>query len=69
MVDAEQELAGAGPDDTWDELLDLVGYNDARDCLIKGDLMACLWTVVGITPWGKQRPGVLAIRPGHTRRR
>ncbi|WP_051061795.1 polymorphic toxin-type HINT domain-containing protein [Nocardiopsis chromatogenes] len=66
LQDAEEELADAEDeeaeaqdeyDDNYDELLDLVGdligYNDARDCITKGDIMACLWTVVGLSPWGK----------------
>ncbi|MDA2811048.1 colicin E3/pyocin S6 family cytotoxin [Nocardiopsis sp. RSe5-2] len=55
LDDAEQELADV--DDPWDELLDVVadiiGYNDAKACLTEGDLVACLWTVVGFSPWGK----------------
>ncbi|WP_206539647.1 colicin E3/pyocin S6 family cytotoxin [Nocardiopsis halophila] len=55
LDDAEEELADV--DDPWDELLDVVGdiigYNDAKACLTEGDLVACLWTVVGFSPWGK----------------
>lgn len=32
---------------------DLIGYNDARDCFTKGDVMACLNTALGTVPWGK----------------
>ncbi|WP_188273946.1 polymorphic toxin-type HINT domain-containing protein [Streptomyces sp. CBMA152] len=32
---------------------DLIGYNDARDCFTKGDVMACLNTALGSVPWGK----------------
>ncbi|MFG2719604.1 polymorphic toxin-type HINT domain-containing protein [Streptomyces sp. NPDC048416] len=32
---------------------DLIGYNDARDCFTKGDVMACLNTALGAVPWGK----------------
>ncbi|WP_204366953.1 colicin E3/pyocin S6 family cytotoxin [Nocardiopsis chromatogenes] len=62
LYDAEQELDDAEQaledvDDPWDELLDVVadiiGYNDAKACLTEGDLVACLWTVVGFSPWGK----------------
>ncbi|GAB3476034.1 hypothetical protein GCM10027440_08410 [Nocardiopsis coralliicola] len=34
-------------------LLDLMGVEDARKCLTEGDIVACLSTVVGLTPWGK----------------
>ncbi|MFD3717010.1 polymorphic toxin-type HINT domain-containing protein [Streptomyces sp. NPDC058674] len=32
---------------------DLIGYNDARDCFTKGDVMACVSTALGAVPWGK----------------
>ncbi|RKT54107.1 polymorphic toxin-type HINT domain-containing protein [Saccharothrix australiensis] len=32
-----------------DIVLDLIGYNDVRDCFTKGDLWAC----AGLIPWGK----------------
>ncbi|MEV7526391.1 polymorphic toxin-type HINT domain-containing protein [Streptomyces sp. NPDC091371] len=32
---------------------DLIGYNDARDCFTKGDVMACINTALGTVPWGK----------------
>ncbi|MGW5343309.1 polymorphic toxin-type HINT domain-containing protein [Streptomyces sp. NPDC004050] len=32
---------------------DLIGYNDARDCFTKGDVMACINTALGAVPWGK----------------
>ncbi|MFI6050718.1 polymorphic toxin-type HINT domain-containing protein [Streptomyces violascens] len=32
---------------------DLIGYNDARDCFTKGDVMACINTALGSVPWGK----------------
>ncbi|GAA2017615.1 hypothetical protein GCM10009799_52000 [Nocardiopsis rhodophaea] len=54
---AKQALKDTDYDKLGKDLLelvgDIIGYNDARDCLTKGDLMACLWTVVGFTPWGK----------------
>ncbi|WP_152513382.1 polymorphic toxin-type HINT domain-containing protein [Nocardiopsis baichengensis] len=57
LEEAQSDLDEAGYDDVRDELLnlvgDIIGYNDARDCITKGDIMACLWTVVGFTPWGK----------------
>ncbi|MFW5420264.1 hypothetical protein J0910_26970 [Nocardiopsis sp. CNT-189] len=57
QADAEAALADSGYDQISDDLLnlvgDIIGYNDAKACLTEGDLMACLWTVVGFTPWGK----------------
>ncbi|MBB5435148.1 colicin E3/pyocin S6 family cytotoxin [Nocardiopsis composta] len=54
---AEQDLDKAGVENTWKDLLGLVGsiigYDDAKACLTEGDLVACLWTVVGISPFGK----------------
>lgn len=32
---------------------DLIGYNDARDCFTKGDVMACINTALNAVPWGK----------------
>ncbi len=32
---------------------DLIGYNDARDCFTKGDVMACINTALSAVPWGK----------------
>ncbi|MFI5671400.1 RHS repeat-associated core domain-containing protein [Streptomyces sp. NPDC051704] len=32
---------------------DLIGYNDARDCFTKGDVMACINTALNFVPWGK----------------
>src|SRR5690606_10231791 len=47
----------AGYDEAYDAVLeligDIIGYNDAKACLTEGDIMACIWTVVGFTPWGK----------------
>ncbi|WP_344163170.1 hypothetical protein [Nocardiopsis rhodophaea] len=34
-------------------LSELLGIEDARKCLTEGDIVACIWTVVGFTPWGK----------------
>ncbi|GAA2003286.1 hypothetical protein GCM10009799_33030 [Nocardiopsis rhodophaea] len=50
MKDTDYDQLG---EDLLELVGDIIGYNDARDCLTKGDLMACLWTVVGFTPWGK----------------
>ncbi|WP_448700962.1 polymorphic toxin-type HINT domain-containing protein, partial [Streptomyces avidinii] len=36
-----------------DLVLDLIGYNDARDCFTKGDVMACINTALNAVPWGK----------------
>ncbi|WP_331725702.1 polymorphic toxin-type HINT domain-containing protein (plasmid) [Streptomyces xanthophaeus] len=36
-----------------DMIGDLIGYNDARDCFTKGDVMACINTALGAVPWGK----------------
>ncbi|WP_455568423.1 polymorphic toxin-type HINT domain-containing protein [Streptomyces globosus] len=32
---------------------DLIGYNDARDCFTKGDVMACINTALNFVPWAK----------------
>ncbi|MEU9038059.1 polymorphic toxin-type HINT domain-containing protein [Streptomyces sp. NPDC048352] len=32
---------------------DLIGFNDARDCFTKGDVMACINTALNAVPWGK----------------
>ncbi|MER5933038.1 polymorphic toxin-type HINT domain-containing protein [Streptomyces sp. NPDC002054] len=34
-------------------VMDLIGYNDARDCFTKGDVMACINTALNSVPWGK----------------
>ncbi|MEV8534691.1 polymorphic toxin-type HINT domain-containing protein [Streptomyces sp. NPDC051211] len=34
-------------------VMDLIGYNDARDCFTKGDAMACINTALNAVPWGK----------------
>lgn len=33
-----------------DILLDVLGVNDVKNCLLHGDVEACLWTVVGMIP-------------------
>ncbi|GAB3481418.1 hypothetical protein [Nocardiopsis coralliicola] len=57
LDEAEAALADAGFDEAKEALLellgDIIGYNDAKACITEGDIMACLWTVVGFTPWGK----------------
>ncbi|GAB3476038.1 hypothetical protein GCM10027440_08420 [Nocardiopsis coralliicola] len=57
LEDAQADLDNAEEFEVYDELMDLVGdligYNDAKACLTEGDLMACLWTVVGLSPFGK----------------
>ncbi|MEU9046817.1 MULTISPECIES: polymorphic toxin-type HINT domain-containing protein [unclassified Kitasatospora] len=32
---------------------DLIGFNDARDCFTKGDVMGCINTALNVVPWGK----------------
>ncbi|MFJ9842228.1 RHS repeat-associated core domain-containing protein [Kitasatospora sp. NPDC101155] len=32
---------------------DLIGFNDARDCFTKGDVMGCINTALNVLPWGK----------------
>ncbi|MER6299585.1 RHS repeat-associated core domain-containing protein [Kitasatospora sp. NPDC001539] len=32
---------------------DLIGFNDARDCFTKGDVMGCINTALNALPWGK----------------
>ncbi|MEU8217271.1 RHS repeat-associated core domain-containing protein [Micromonospora taraxaci] len=34
-------------------LLEVLGINDIRDCVTKGDIGACAMAVVGALPWGK----------------
>jgi RHS repeat-associated protein len=34
-------------------LKEILGINDIRDCVTKGDLMACAMTVANVIPWGK----------------
>ncbi|WP_017594084.1 hypothetical protein [Nocardiopsis potens] len=57
LADAESALAGADSDQLYDDLMnllgDIVGYNDAKACLTEGDIVACLWTIVGFSPFGK----------------
>ncbi|MFG3002210.1 polymorphic toxin-type HINT domain-containing protein [Streptomyces sp. NPDC048340] len=36
-----------------DVVMDLIGFNDARDCFTKGDVMACINTALNAVPWGK----------------
>ncbi|MFF9983246.1 polymorphic toxin-type HINT domain-containing protein [Streptomyces erythrochromogenes] len=36
-----------------DLVMDLIGYNDARDCFTKGDVMACISTALNAVPAGK----------------
>ncbi|MER5778291.1 polymorphic toxin-type HINT domain-containing protein [Streptomyces sp. NPDC002039] len=40
-------------DEVVDVVGDLIGYNDARDCFTKGDVMACINTALNFVPWGK----------------
>ncbi|WP_371617591.1 polymorphic toxin-type HINT domain-containing protein [Streptomyces sp. NBC_00454] len=40
-------------DEVIDIVGDLIGYNDARDCFTKGDVMACINTALNFVPWGK----------------
>ncbi|GAA2003255.1 hypothetical protein GCM10009799_32990 [Nocardiopsis rhodophaea] len=59
LNDAKEELTGAqgDTDDLYDQLLeilaDIVGFTDAKACVTEGDIAACLWTIIGFTPWGK----------------
>ncbi|WP_268762426.1 polymorphic toxin-type HINT domain-containing protein [Kitasatospora griseola] len=32
---------------------DLIGFNDARDCFTKGDVMGCINTALNFVPWAK----------------
>ncbi|MFE1788996.1 polymorphic toxin-type HINT domain-containing protein [Streptomyces sp. NPDC059525] len=40
-------------DQVIDLVGDLIGFNDARDCFTKGDVMACINTALNAVPWGK----------------
>ncbi|MDA2809017.1 hypothetical protein O4J56_00035 [Nocardiopsis sp. RSe5-2] len=57
LEDAEAALDETGYDEVYDELLavvaDIVGWTDAKACITEGDIIACLTTIVGFTPWGK----------------
>ncbi|MBB4929672.1 Flp pilus assembly pilin Flp [Lipingzhangella halophila] len=59
LEEAEEELEEAQSefDDLKDELLqllkELIGLEDAEKCITEGDIVACIWTVVGFAPWGK----------------
>ncbi|GAA1081968.1 hypothetical protein [Nocardiopsis composta] len=57
LEEAQGKLDGADSDQVYDDLMnllgDIVGYNDAKACLTEGDLIACLWTIVGLSPFGK----------------
>ncbi|GHF51531.1 hypothetical protein GCM10018790_31710 [Kitasatospora xanthocidica] len=39
---------------------DLIGYNDARDCFTKGEVMSCINTALNVVPWGKLAKAVKA---------
>ncbi|MEU7959808.1 polymorphic toxin-type HINT domain-containing protein [Micromonospora humida] len=49
-------------------LLEVLGINDIRDCVMKGDIGACAMAVVGALPWGKifkaKKIGEAAVRAG-----
>ncbi|WP_433230023.1 polymorphic toxin-type HINT domain-containing protein [Micromonospora sp. CA-248260] len=49
-------------------LLEVLGINDIRDCVMKGDIGACAMAVVGALPWGKifkaKKIGEAAMRAG-----
>ncbi|GAA2514512.1 RNase A-like domain-containing protein [Pilimelia columellifera] len=41
-------------EDNWKTILaGIVGWDDIKDCFVKGDFVACLWTVASILPIGK----------------
>ncbi|GAA2003301.1 hypothetical protein GCM10009799_33050 [Nocardiopsis rhodophaea] len=56
-AETASDKEGNGYDEIYDSLIelvgDIIGYNDAKACITEGDIMACIWTVVGFTPWGK----------------
>ncbi|WP_051830438.1 MULTISPECIES: RHS repeat-associated core domain-containing protein [Streptomyces] len=39
---------------------DLIGFNDARDCFTKGDVLSCINTALNVVPWGKLAKAVKA---------
>ncbi|WP_326559433.1 RHS repeat-associated core domain-containing protein [Micromonospora sp. NBC_01796] len=49
-------------------LLEVLGINDIRDCVMKGDIGACAMAVVGSLPWGKifkaKKIGEAMVRAG-----
>ncbi|WP_017557365.1 Hint domain-containing protein [Nocardiopsis baichengensis] len=57
LADAQQQLEDAGYDEVYDALIevvaDIVGWTDAKKCITEGDIIACLTTIVGLSPWGK----------------
>ncbi|MEK8106461.1 RHS repeat-associated core domain-containing protein [Micromonospora sp. M12] len=44
-------------------LLEVLGINDIRDCVTKGDIGACAMAVVGALPWGKILKARRSARP------
>nr|WP_272917939.1 polymorphic toxin-type HINT domain-containing protein [Actinomadura rayongensis] len=56
LANKNNDDLGAKVKEVGDELLkflsELVGIDDALKC-IHGDIKACLWTLVGVVPWGK----------------
>ncbi|MFJ9695782.1 RHS repeat-associated core domain-containing protein [Kitasatospora sp. NPDC101183] len=62
MAQAELNEAKHKRDQLKDKVIDLVGdligYNDARDCFTKGDVMGCINTALNFVPWGKLAKGI-----------
>lgn len=52
-VKQTKQKAGRLKDQVIDLIGDLIGFNDARDCFTKGDVMACINTALNAVPWGK----------------
>ena len=48
--------------------MEVLGLNDIRDCVFKGDIGACVMMAVGALPWGKilkaKKFGEAALRAG-----
>jgi hypothetical protein len=49
---AEGEFAGLDKE-LLDFLIDLIGITDAKNCLTKGDIVACISAAADFVPWGK----------------
>ncbi|QNE77537.1 sugar-binding protein [Streptomyces finlayi] len=64
----DSEVCAAAHDLGWVrssgiDLLELIGVRDAIDCA-QGSASGCLWTVVGLTPWGKVGKAAKLLKAG-----
>ncbi|WP_246036453.1 polymorphic toxin-type HINT domain-containing protein [Cellulomonas telluris] len=52
VAEAEKFVAQIG-DEIIGLVMDLIGYTDAKNCITKGDVGACISTALNAVPWGK----------------